>query len=161
LLEAVRKLPPTRTTLTSLAAPAPTLALLCCRYGTFGLGAGLGPGAERRTWTISHATPTRLAVTVKRHDHGAASQWLHNSAPGPGAITPTLLHVGGEFVLPQAGHGVSGVGSLSSLPHGFRGLFVAGGIGVTPLFAMVAGLLGRSVSIIQRCHASAMCSMCT
>ncbi len=48
-------------------------------------------------------------------------------------------------MLPQAGHGVSGVGSLSSLPHGFRGLFVAGGIGVTPLFAMVAGLLGRSV----------------
>jgi ferredoxin-NADP reductase len=96
----------------------------------------LGDGAPvpERTWTISHASAHALAITVKRHEHGAASRWLHDSAPG--SLGVRLLGVSGELVLP-------GGGGVGAAPPGLRA--VAGGVGITPLFAMVAGLVGRCV----------------
>jgi ferredoxin-NADP reductase len=88
-----------------------------------------------RTWTLSSAprSPSEyeVAITVKRQAGGKASAWLHDSSVGD---TLRLVNVGGDFHLSPTAPADDAAGTAQRL------LFVAGGVGVTPLMSMLRGL---------------------
>jgi len=81
-----------------------------------------------RTWTISSSTsPNTFSITVKKNENGTASTFLHQYVRAGTDLQNCvrLNAIGGDFTL-------NVVQNPSS-----KMLMIAGGIGITPLFAMM------------------------
>eukprot|EP00698_Gefionella_okellyi_P012650 TRINITY_DN3419_c0_g2_i2.p1 TRINITY_DN3419_c0_g2~~TRINITY_DN3419_c0_g2_i2.p1 ORF type:complete len:596 (-),score=97.64 TRINITY_DN3419_c0_g2_i2:489-2135(-) len=94
-----------------------------------------------RTWTISSvprsAQDREFSITVKRTNSGVVSRWLHDSPEVALGATFKLAHVAGDFSCFSRSSG-----SDSDVPA-HKILFIAAGIGVTPLYAMLSGIVQR------------------
>ncbi|OCS88584.1 NO-inducible flavohemoprotein [Caryophanon tenue] len=96
------------------------------------------PGEEflfNRQYTVTKSTANAYEITVKREDaadaHGTMSNYLHNAPIG---TTVDVSVPAGDFVLTNEDAPI---------------LFISGGIGVTPLYAMLQTIENRSVSFLQ------------
>ncbi|ELR25299.1 oxidoreductase NADbinding domain containing protein [Acanthamoeba castellanii str. Neff] len=121
------------------------------QYGTFLIdlpGGDASSSSETatlsRTWTLSSAplSPSeyQVAITVKRQPGGKASAWLHDASVGDSL---RLVNVGGDFHLPPTAPGDDAAAGAQRL------LFVAGGVGVTPLMSMLRGLVHRQPAAVD------------
>lgn len=122
------------------------------QYGTFLIelpGGDASSASETttlsRTWTLSSAPHSpgeyHVAITVKRQPGGKASAWLHDASVGDSL---QLVNVGGDFHLPP-----TAPAGDSAAADAQRLLFVAGGVGVTPLMSMLRGLVHRQPAAVD------------
>jgi ferredoxin-NADP reductase len=83
----------------------------------------------RRCYSISSAVDAggSFTITVKRAEGGRVSSWLHDRAKVGDVVT--IGAAAGDFVLPD--------------PLPAKLLFVSGGSGITPIFALLLELAGR------------------
>ncbi|WP_193101399.1 flavin reductase family protein [Burkholderia sp. Z1] len=96
------------------------------------LGLEIGGENVYRCYTVSCAPETTQAgafeITVKHSPGGVVSTWLHEALQVGARIQAS--HAAGDFVVPEA--------------HDEPLLFVAGGVGVTPLMSMARHLHARA-----------------
>ncbi|KAJ3125251.1 hypothetical protein HK101_005957, partial [Irineochytrium annulatum] len=115
-------------------------------------------GEVVRTWTITSSPPAvmggpdgegdggvtyestdAIEITVKRKEGGLVSTFLHSlDAARPPEVVVQVLGVGGDFTLPA--FGFDGSGRRRGL------LFLAGGVGITPVLGMLAGAREAALS---------------
>jgi hypothetical protein len=99
----------------------------------------LPSGPVRRSYTISSAPGTSVAVTVKRLEGGLVSEWLHEHLKS--GVTVTGEAVGGSFTLQD---------------HPWDSyLFLGAGSGVTPLIALLRWIADRDLPVDVAFHQSA------